>query len=501
MAVEVSGPERIFVNLLEDVLGPREKRNIKQILAFTAILGEKLDFKGITEFLLYGGAAGGGKSYTLRWLCVLFLILAFKLYGLKEVRTGLFCENYDALRDRQISRITTEFPEWLGTLGRYQDIGLAFRLAGNLGGGFVALRNLAKPEQYHSTEFALAAVDEFTQNKNAADVFDEIRFRLRWPGFPTKETHGWDFTFPFIAGSNPGGPGHGLAKDLWVDKIYPPELETKRSEFKFIQALSTDNHYLSPKYYKDLLTLPEDLRQAYAFGNWDTFAGQYFSEWRRAVHVIQPFRIPHYWTRFTVEDWGYDAPWCRIWFAISPEGRIIAYREQYERHRLPEYMAAEGKRLSQGETIKYKLGDPAMWNEQAGGYGPKIGPPIAEQLQTHGWLLQKGDNSRVAGWQQLRKYLSYERKEGGEVTRWPMFQVMEGTCPNLVRTLPVQVHDKTNKEDLDTDGEDHPADVARMAVMSRPKLTIVPLEEMPDEYAEAALRIAHAESKRKGVPV
>ena len=179
---------------------------------------------------------------------------------------------------------------------------------------------------------------------------------------------------------------------------------------------------------------------------------------------------------------------------------MIAYREQYERHRLPEYMADEGKRLSAGERLKYRIGDPAMWSAGPGGYSGQPGPPIAEQLHAHGWTMIKGDNRRIAGWQQVRQYLGFERAEDGTVTRWPMFQVMEGTCPNLVRTLPVQVFDKVNREDLDTDGEDHAADVVRMALMSRPKLTVIPLEEMPDEYAEAALRMAHAKHKDRGVP-
>ena len=480
-----------FVDLFGKVLGPEDKRNPRQLDFLCAILGEDSDFRGTWEFIMYGGAAGGGKSYILRWGALLFLVLAWELFHVRDVRVGLFCETFPTLQDRQISRIRVEFPSWLGKMGKFQDIGLAFRLAPRFGGGFIALRNLDKPEKYHSTELAAAFIDEFTENAKAADIFDEIRFRLRWPGFPS------NFKFPFAVGTNPGGPGHGVAKDYWIDRVHPAELKSKSEEFHFIQALSTDNHYLSPKYYKDLLTLPEDLRQAYAFGNWDTFAGQYFSEWRRAVHIIPAFRIPGYWTRFTVEDWGYDAPWCRIWFAISPEGRVVAYREQYERKRLPEHMATEGKRLSAGELIKYSVGDPAMWSEQGAAYG-QPGPPIAEQLANHGWILQKGDNRRIAGWQQVRAFLSFERNAKGELTRAPMFQVMEGTCPHLVRTLPAQVKDKLNVEDLDTDGEDHACDVLRMALMTRPKPTIVPLEEMPDEMAEAALRAAHYENK-KGV--
>jgi hypothetical protein len=246
-----------------------------------------------------------------------------------------------------------EIPSFLGRMRDDRDLGLIWQLPEGLGGGFIAPRNLDKPAKYHSVEFAAAFIDEFTQNKNAGEVFDEIRFRLRWPGFPQ------NFTFPLVAGTNPGGPGHQVAKDFWIDCILPPELEPAREQFLRIPALAKDNHYLPPSYYRDLLTLPEDLRRAYAFGDWDTFAGQYFTEWRRAVHVCKRFKIPHYWQRFTAEDWGFDSPWARIWFAVSPEGRVIAYREQYEKGKLPEWMAKEGLRLSQGETIKYRVLDPS----------------------------------------------------------------------------------------------------------------------------------------------
>lgn len=476
-------------DVVERVLGPVDKRNPKQALALAEILDRFGDAGNWAKYLFYGGAGGGGKSYLLRWAALLFPIYAYQCFGVKNVRVWLFCEDYPALRDRQLSKIRVEFPPFLGRMKDDRDLGLVWLLPEVLGGGFIAPRNLDKPEKYHSVESAAAFIDEFTQNKNAGEIFDEVRFRLRWPGFPR------EFVFPLVAASNPGGPGHQVAKDLWIDGNLPEELRGEEREFRFIQAFAQDNRYLSPKYYRDLLTLPEPLRRAYAFGDWNTFAGQYFTEWRSAVHICKKFRIPHYWQRFTAEDWGFDAPWCRLWFAVSPEGRVIAYREQYERGKLPEWMAREGNRLSGGETIKYRVGDPAMWDEVGASHG-RSGPSIAEQLQANGWPLQKADNQRVAGWQHVRYFLHHERDDAGNITTWPMFQVMEGTCPNLVRTLASLVHDKSNPEDVDTNGEDHPGDTLRYGLMSRPRPTVVPLEEMPDEYAEAELRAQHGARKR-----
>lgn len=492
--IEVLGVERF--DIVEKILGPLKQRNPKQCVFLHQL------FDVHSKYILYGGAAGGGKSYILRWSELLFLLMAWQVYKVPSVRVGLFCEDYPSLRDRQLSKMKEEFPTFMGRLKKTEAEGLIWHLREDLGGGMIAPRNLNKPEKYDSTEFAMIAVDELTKNppENAQnkDIFTELRKRLRWGG---KNKFPEGFVFPFIAGTNPGGVGHGWVKSLWIDREFPAYLKTEEKQFVFIQAKALDNQYNPSNYYKDLLTLPDEYRRAYAEGDWDAFVGQFFSNWRRSVHICPRFKIPHYWTRFSVEDWGYAAPWCRIWFAVSPEGRVIAYREQYEKLKLPDWMAKEGNRLSQGETIKYKLGDPAMWQESGKAWGG-VGTPIADQLAEHGWQLIKANNERIAGWQQVRRFLWWEKNDKEELIRPPMFQVMDGTCPNLIRTLPTQIFSKLNVEDLDSEGEDHPADVLRYALMSRPKPTIIPLDEMELEWGEAAMRAAHEEkeaAKRKSI--
>lgn len=485
--IAVAGVERF--DIYQKVLGPLVDRNPKQVEFLHQL------FDKHKKFILYGGAAGGGKSYILRWSEVLFLILCWERYKVPNVRAGLFCEDYPSLRDRQLSKMKTEIPKFLGTLRETREEGLIWQLVEPLGNGFITPRNLDKPEKYDSVEYGMIGVDELT--KNPPEVFDELRKRLRWGGpnrFPD------DFVFPFVGGSNPGGIGHGWVKALWIDPQsptdYPAELQEFAHHFKFIQALAQDNHYNPKSYFSDLLSLPEQMRKAYAYGDWDAFLGQYFGEWRKAIHVCPKFHIPHYWTRFTAEDWGYAKPWCRLWFAVSPEGQVIAYREQYETQKLPEWMAEKGKHYSQGETIKYKLGDPAMWDEVGKAYGMN-GVPIAQQLSDHGWNLLKANNERIAGWQQVRAFLQWQKDKDGKLIRPPMFQVMEGTCPNLIKFLPSMVFDKLKPEDLDTDAEDHAPDTLRYGLMSRPKPTIVPLEEMDSEWAEAAMRAAHEEKESR----
>ena len=191
-----------------DFLDDVAKFSRRQLDAVIAIERDK------AKYLLYGGALGGGKSYFLRWYAVLrLLVLASR--GFKKIQVMLACENYPALKDRQLSKVALEFPAWLGTShSDHKDHGRSFILRPKWGGGIICFRNLDDPSKYQSAEFAAIFVDELT--KNLFEVFTFLRSRLRWRGLP-------DADCIFVGATNPGGIGHSWCKQLWLDRDSPAE--------------------------------------------------------------------------------------------------------------------------------------------------------------------------------------------------------------------------------------------------------------------------------------
>lgn len=400
-------------------------------------------------YTLYGGAKGGGKSYILRWAVVRQLMKYAKEQGKIGVRGVIFCEDYPALTDRQISKIKTEFPAWLGTLSDSQTDGLSFRLDAKWGGGVVALRNLDNPSKYASSEFAVVAIDEVT--KNQKETFDQLRSIRRWPGI---ENTKW------IGGTNPGDIGHAWVKKLFVDRLFTPE-DPLPEQVAFVPSLPTDNPHNATSYIEELKRLPEKLRKAYLEGNWDVFEGQYFSEWDKTHHVVSPFPIPPSWKKYRAYDYGYENPACCKWYAVDYDGRVWVYREKYwqKGHRQDaDLQAKEIVRLSEGESYEWSVADPAIFSP-TGMTDRSGGQTIAETFIRNGVTFMPASNRRIDGWSLMHKHLRWNEHELPKMMYF-------STCLDSIRTIPTLVHDKIKPEDLDSDGEDHAADVDRYFLVS-----------------------------------
>jgi phage terminase large subunit len=412
------------------------------IEAFTPKQREAFESTFTHRYILYGGARGGGKSRWLRWWLLLYLIYQYQVKRLRRVRVGLFCETYGDLRDRQITKIRSEFPPELGEVKETKEDGLCFFLTEANGGGMIALRNLDDPSKYQSAEFAAIGVDELT--KTSKDTFDILRGSLRWPGVSHTV---------FAGATNPGGVGHMWVKQLWIDRQFPPELQNKAPEFVFVRALPADNEHLSQSYWDELNSLPPDLRRAWVEGDWDVFKGQAFTAWRQDRHVIEPQEIPAWWPRLRGIDWGFAAPFCCLWGAKNPDnGRIIIYREAYQAGLTDRQQARLVLSMTpEQENILLTYADPSMWARR------RVGETVASTADEYGAVglkMEPADNDRLNGKRKIDRLLA-DLQDGQ-----PGLLVFS-TCTNLIRTLPALPYDPVQIEDIDTAAEDHAYDALK----------------------------------------
>ena len=385
---------------------------------------------------------------------------------------ALFTEDYPTLFDRQISKMQVEFPSWLGSF--YLAETKQFRLHRQFGGGVLALRNLDDPSKYQSAEFAAIGVDELT--KSDKGVFDFLRFRLRWPGLEHPK---------FIAGTNPGGKGHAWVKKLWVEQQFPPEMEPLREQFAFIQAKASDNPHLTSAYYDSLKTLPPDMARAFAEGDWNLFAGQYFDIWNEKEHVIQVVDIKPWWPRWISMDWGFAHPTSIHWHTQDGD-QTYTYREFHETRQSEQDIGEAIIELSKGEKLSAFYLSPDAFAKRTS--NDTVAQQIAEVVCKSGLPgPAQADNDRIGGWR-----LMYQLLQSGlwKVTR---------DCPNLIKSMPTLIRDDNSLEDVlkvnadENEIGDDAADSARYGLKTRLSPRKVPWDvelkaktaEVPDMTSRA----------------
>jgi hypothetical protein len=413
-------------------------------------------FHDATEFdVLYGGAAGGGKT---RALLMDDIRDAIRHPG---VRIGAFRRTYGELKESLLAELAAvNYAEAVGASWNGSAYELRFP-----NGSLIMYRyaeTLKQATRRQGGQYQKLTFDE--RNLTPPDVVGFLESRLR-SGRADVPVIG------IRSGTNPGGPGHGASKLRYIEKTNhgaSTYVDERGRSVRFIPSKLSDNPHVNEEYARDLEALPDKLRRAFRDGDWDVFAGQMFSEWRHDRHVVQPFTLPAEWQRYNGVDWGYAAPWCVLWAAVDEDGRVWVYRELYatqvpESEQARRILAAE----AQGETLAARYADDAMWATR--GEAKPIAEVYAEQ-GVHLTAAGKGPGSRVNGWQRIHSYLSdgpacpHHRAQG--LDRCPMLHAFPG-AENLIRTLPVLPHATTgDPEDADTNAEDHAPDALRYLLIN-----------------------------------
>ena len=443
-----------------------------QSVVFKPNPGPQTDFLSSSEReVLYGGSAGGGKSYAM---------LADPLHGLNDPNfSGLLVRHTTEELRELIQKSQELYPraipgiKWSERKSQWT----------SPRGGRLWMSYLDKDmdvTRYQGQAFNWIGFDELTQWPSPF-AWDYMRSRLR-------SASSMELGLYMRATTNPGGSGHSWVKKMFIDPapynkpFWATNIETGeeikypaghskagQSLFKrrFIPASLFDNPYLaeSGDYEAMLLSLPEHQRKQLLEGNWDVNEGAAFPEWNRAIHIVEPFKIPSNWTKFRACDYGYGSYTGVVWIAVSPSEQLVVYRELYcSKVTATDLADMVLEAEAEDGTIRYGVLDSSLWHKRG-----DTGPSLAEQMNMKGCRWRPSDRSRgsrVAGKNEMHRRLQVD-----EYTEEPRM-VFFSTCTNTIAQLPSIPLDKRNPEDVDTNAEDHLYDAIRYGIMTRPRSSL-----------------------------
>lgn len=444
---------------------------------------QKLFLEARAKHVAYGGARGGGKSWAVRDKAKR---LALSFAGIKIL---IVRKTYAELQNNHIDPLKAELPVDVAKYNKQEKI-FNFFNGSTIKFGYCA--SDGDLDQYQGAEYDVIFLDEATQLQEM--WIKKITACLRGVN---------DFPKRIYYTCNPGGVGHGYIKRLFIDRRF--EDGERPEDYTFIQSLVTDNAALmksQPDYIKQLEALPPKLREAWLYGKWDVYEGQFFEDFRaepdvekcaeagitldearktgRWTHVIEPFDLnsgdKRGWTIMRSYDFGYNKPFSLGYWACDYDGTLYRILEIYGCTKTPN----EGVKWSPDEQFKRfrdfenehpwlkgrkiidSVADPAIWDTSRG-------ESIAETAERYGIYFTPGDNARIPGWMQVHYRLQFDT-EG-----YARMYVFKG-CNAFIRTMPLMVYSDTRSEDLDTTLEDHCPDEVRYMCMSRPIKPVIPRE-------------------------
>lgn len=406
--------------------------------------------------ILYGGAAGGGKSFGQ---LVDALMYALKYPKSKQI---IFRRTYPELEKSLIRASLGLYPRSIYSFNRTAH-------TGNFINGSVIDFAYCDREndvyKYQSAEYDVIRFDELTHFTES--MYTYLISRCRGAN---------NFPKHIKSATNPGGIGHSWVKERFID-IGPPDTvhEFEGGSRLFVPAKVTDNGFLmqsDPGYIKRLENLEERDKKALLYGDWDLTEGRYFTEWDRTVHIIKPFDVPKSWNKYVSLDYGLDML-AAYKIAVDNYGRAYVMSEIYEgkdngcNGHIVSSAAKRIKQLIGAEQIRAIYAPPDLWSKQK-----DTGKSIAELFADNGVRLSRVKSDRVSGWYNLKEWLKPFTDEKGEtIANIRIFDC----CLNLIRTLPALQCDTANPNDCATEPHEitHAPDAIRYFVSGRPRKTAI----------------------------
>lgn len=440
---------------------------------YTPTPKQKLFHASKADELLFGGAAGGGKSKAV------VMDALFRCLKYPKTHAYIFRRTYGELEDTVIREARDSYPEGLG---KYNGARHEITLPNQSVIHFRSCQHMQDMYAYKGVEIQWLYFDELTSFEQ--EIYDFLKTRLR----AKKSLR----VRPCVRStSNPGDVGHAWVKKLFVDAASYMEMrvseiisrETGRRKLyrtQYIPSLVTENPHIGEDYLFQLEQKPEALRRALLYGDWNAFEGQVFTEWadrpdhyrdRLWTHVVEPFEIPLTWPRYMSFDHGYAKPFSVGWWAVSPTGAAYRYREWYgcEAGRANRGLKLTPRQITEGilereqqerDNNLYidRIADPAIFDRSRGDSVAQLMEPRDGQP---GVYFRPGENNRMAGKMELHERLRFD-SEGR-----PKLYVFS-SCRDFIRTLPSLPYSVRSVEDVDSDAEDHIYDETRYFCMARP---------------------------------
>ena len=435
---------------------------------------------------LYGGAAGGGKSDAL-------VVEALRQVHIPHYKGLILRKTYPQLTEL-IDKSLLIYPRAIPG-ARYNSTTHTWTFPSGAKIIFGSMNHKQDRINYQGKAYDFIGFDELTHFEYDEYTYLYSRCRPNGPG-----------TRCYVrATTNPGGKGHNWVKDRFITAAPPmtpivedvevtdnkgKKIHIKRDRI-FVPATVFDNQKLldnDPSYIASLGMMPEAEKRALLYGDWDSFSGQVFNEWRNDpahyddrlwTHVVNPFPIPDTWPIYRGLDWGYARPFSVGWYAVAPGGCLYRIRELYGCTGTPNTGVKWTPEKCAEKICEIENDDPNLRGRFIYGvadsaiFASDTGIPISETFEKYGVYFDKGDKQRIPGKMQCHYRLAFD--EDGH----SMFYVFN-TCKHFIRCIPSLVYDDTDVEDIDTDQEDHNYDEWRYVCMSRPiepRINIQPNEK------------------------